>query len=286
MLLELINLIRISHWTKNTFVFIPLLFAQKIYDTEKLITTLLLFVLFSLVSSSVYIFNDIWDSEDDKKHPAKMYRPVASGRISRTNAYVIFGILTIINLAFIQYFNFHTALILGIYFFINILYTIKLKEIVIVDIMIISLGFLLRILAGAFVVDITVSKWLILTTLFLSLFLAANKRKAEMANTDNALSSRKVLNYYDNSLIDKFVTISAGGLIICYALYTVADRTVTIFKTENLIFTTIFVIFGVFRYLFVTNNKKLENPVEVLLKDLPTLINIMIYFITVYIIIY
>lgn len=168
----------------------------------------------------------------------------------------------------------------------NIFYSIKLKNIVIVDILIISLGFILRIFAGAYTTDIIVSKWLILTALFLSIFLAANKRKSELSNYKLNDTTRKVLDYYDLNLVDKFITITASGLIICYALYTVSENTVSMFKTENLVFTIAFVIFGVFRYLFVTNSKKLENPVEILLKDKPTMINILIYFIIVYFIIY
>lgn len=286
MIPEIIKLLRVHHWIKNAFVFIPIIFARQVFITEKLFSTILLFFCFSLISSAVYIFNDISDIEEDKKHPQKKLRPVASGRISKRYAYYIFTALIIINLFFVRMFSPETIMILGIYFSINIFYSLGLKNIVIIDILTISLGFILRIFAGASVTNIEVSKWLILTAMFLSIFLAANKRKSELLNYKSNNITRKVLADYNNNLIDYFITITAGGLIICYALYTVSDITINMFKTENLVFTIAFVIFGVFRYLFVTNVKKLENPVEVFLKDMPTLINVILYFISVTLLIY
>ena len=158
------------------------------------------------------------------------------------------------------------------------MYTFFLKEIVIVDIICIASGFMLRVLGGALVINVYISSWLILTTLFLSLFLAIMKRKSEIALLTNESNTRVVLKDYTLDFINQISSISAAGVIICYALYTVSERTIIIFGTENLVFTTIFFIFGVFRYMYIVyTQQRGENTIEIIIKDAPMIINGLLY---------
>lgn len=249
--------------------------------------TLGAFFLFSLTSSLIYIFNDIFDAEQDKLHPVKKMRPIASGAVSKKFAWIIFSILLAGILIFAAFFNLKFQLILLSYALLNFFYSIGLKRIVVVDILCIASGFMFRILGGAFVIDVYISSWLILTTLFVSIFLASMKRKSELANFSGDKITRHVLKEYSDEFINQISAITAAGVIICYALYTVSDRTIQFFKTENLVFTTIFVIFGIFRYIYLSyKRKKGENALEDIFTDLPTLANAFLYFITIVIIIY
>jgi 4-hydroxybenzoate polyprenyltransferase len=173
------------------------------------------------------------------------------------------------------------------YFVINLLYSFFLKKIVLLDIFFIAFGFMIRIIAGGWVIDVYISSWLILTTLFLSLFLAVTKRRSELAIIDNNSNTRKVLSDYSINFADQMATISAAGTVISYALYTVSDRTKELFNTENLIFTTPFVVYGIFRYLYLVHKKNLgENPTYVITSDVPMIINIIFWILASIAIIY
>jgi 4-hydroxybenzoate polyprenyltransferase len=280
------KLFRISHWIKNFFVFIPLIFSKHLLDQNYLIQVVIGFFAFSLVSSLVYIFNDLSDAEADKRHPKKKFRPIASGAITRRNA--IYSMVVIFILVGLLCLQFNTAyiLVLASYIVINIFYTLYLKNVVIVDLACISLGFLLRVIGGAVIIDIYISSWLILTTLFISIFLAVMKRRSEIVlNAEH--ETRKVLGEYNLSFIDQISSISAACVILCYALYSVAERTVEFFHTENLVYSSIFVVFGIFRYMYLVFKKsKGENPTEIMLTDIPMITNLFFYGITVYLIIY
>ncbi len=284
---EYIKLLRISHWLKNLFVFVPLLFSKHLLDPDYFLKVILGFIAFSLISSMVYVFNDIIDRDYDRRHPIKNKRPLATGKISLQTAYFLIGTLftTVLILSFYLNLLFNAALLT--YVVINILYTLKLKRIVIIDIFTIALGFMLRILGGAFVIDVYISSWLLLTTLFISLFLAVMKRKSEISLQIENFSTREVLGDYSPDFINQISTISSSGVVISYALYSVSKRTTEYFDTENLIYTTIFVLFGILRYMFlVYQRNKGENAIEVILSDKPMLINIVLYIISVTMIIY
>jgi 4-hydroxybenzoate polyprenyltransferase len=282
-----INLLRISHWVKNLFVFVPLIFSKNLTDKEALITVLLAFAAFSLASSIVYIINDIADIENDRAHPVKKNRPLASRAISVKSAIVIAVALLVMLVVLLSTSNKEFIVIIAGYTLLNVLYSLRFKKIVIVDIMSIATGFMLRIIGGALVIDVYISNWLILTTLFLSLFLAIMKRKSEIQLNIQDSESRKVLKDYTVEFINQLSAISAAGIIICYALYSVSDRTTSFFGTENLVFTTIFVIFGVFRYMFLAySQNKGESTIEILISDIPTIVNTLIYILVVILIIY
>ncbi|MFC2134893.1 decaprenyl-phosphate phosphoribosyltransferase [Bacteroidota bacterium] len=287
MISEYIRLIRVHHWIKNLFVFVPLIFAKLLFEVEYVVQVLLAFLAFSIVSSMVYVVNDLFDIESDKLHPKKKFRPLASGKISKDKANVVVGILAVLFILAMQMFNWQFNVVLISYVVLNILYTLMLKNIVIIDIISIGAGFMLRVIGGAYVIDVYVSNWLILTALFISLFLAVMKRRAEIAIVMNENDTRKVLQDYSLGFIDQIATISSGAVIICYALYSVSDRAIEAFNTDKLIFTVIFVIFGIFRYMYLVHKKSHgESSIEIMISDLPMLLNILFYFITITLIIY
>jgi 4-hydroxybenzoate polyprenyltransferase len=289
MLLSFIKLIRIPQWIKNFFVFVPLVFSKHLFDKDYLISSLIAFLIFSFISSIVYVINDIADVESDRVHPQKKSRPIASGKINSLQAISISGILFIVAVILMQNYNLRFISCVGLYFILNIIYSFVLKNIVLLDIFSIATGFMIRVFAGAFAISVEISSWLILTTMFISLFLAIMKRRSELNIVENHdfIATRKVLQHYSLNFADQMATVASAGVIICYALYTVAQRTVTIFHTDNLIYTTPFVVFGIFRYMYlVYMNQKGENTTEVMITDPAMIINVILYIITTTLIIY
>lgn len=289
MLKQYLKLFRIPQWIKNLFVFVPLIFSQNLFKEDYFLKTLHGFLLFCLTSSVVYIVNDIIDIEADRAHPEKKNRPLASGKISRKGGIAAAAVLILIIILQMPFFNFLFNISIFLYFLLNFFYSISLKHIVILDVFVIAAGFMLRVLAGAFAIDVEISSWLILTTMFISLFLGVMKRHSELqiSAVDSAASTRKVLVHYSVDFTSQMATVASAGVIICYALYTVAERTVSAFGTENLIYTTPFVVFGIFRYMYLVYlGKKGENTSEIMVTDLPMIINILFYFLVVTLILY
>ncbi len=283
------NLLRPAQWLKNAFLFAPLIFSKHLFEATYFWRETLAFFGFCLVSSIVYIINDIADNEADKLHPIKKNRPLASGLLRLSDAVWVVLILLLFVIYLIPYLNLQFWYTIILYGFLNFAYSFWLKQIVIVDVFIVAAGFMLRVLAGVFAIEVEISSWLILCTLFVSVFLAISKRRGELmlsAATDS-YTSRPVLKQYDVSFLDQIMTVAASGMAISYALYTVAERTVTIFGTENLIFTTVFVLFGIFRYIFLMRSRKTDdNPMHLLLSDVPLIVNILLWFIICVLIIY
>ena len=289
MLIQYYKLLRIPQWIKNFFVFTPLVFSQHLFHTDYFLKTLAGFFIFCLLSSSVYIFNDIVDAEADRAHPTKKNRPIASGKISVNHAIIIIFILLALIAVSLPFFNFKFNLAVGLFFLLNILYSFLFKHIVLLDVFSIAAGFMIRIAAGAYVINVEISSWLVLTTMFISLFLGVMKRFSELQLIAelNSGVTRKVLGEYSLSFTEQMATVASAGVIICYALYTVSARTVAVFGTENLIFTTPFVVYGIFRYMYlVFMNKKGENTSEEIFKDKSLIINIVLYIIVTTMIIY
>lgn len=287
----LIRLLRPKQWTKNLFVFSALVFSQHLFDWEYARLSVMAFILFSATASVIYIVNDILDRDRDRLHHKKKHRPIASGAISVpsaiTTAIIALGILVPTALGLPMKFGFCLAM----YFVMNLAYSLFLKEVVLIDVFVIAIGFMLRVVGGAYVIDVPISSWLILTTMFLSLFLAVAKRRGELMTLESGNvqfpTTRKVLEHYSVDFTEQLCTICASGFVISYALYTVSDRTVKMFGTENLIFTTPFVLYGVFRYLYLLHKKNLgENPTEVVLTDIPMILNFVGYAFAMFFILY
>ena len=233
--------------------------------------------------------NDLIDVEADRAHPTKKNRPIASGKISKLNASIVIAVLVIVIVLLLLNFNREFIYIVIGFVVLNILYSLWFKHIVILDIFSIAAGFAIRVLAGAVVISVPVSSWLILTTIFISLFLGVMKRHSELllSTGGDASSSRKVLSQYSLNFADQMATVAAAGVIICYALYTVSERTVSVFNTENLIYTTPFVVYGIFRYMYLEYiSNKGDNTTRIVLTDIQLIVTVLAYTVTTVLIIY
>lgn len=289
-LMEYFKLIRIKHWIKNIFLFVPLVFSKHIFDVSYSSRIVIAFFAFSFLSSIVYIINDIIDRDSDRNHPQKKFRPLAAGTISINSAVATAVLLLIANTPLSVGLGFKFVAISGGYFALNVFYSLYAKNVVLLDLFCIAGGFMLRVIAGAFAIDVEISSWLLLTTMFLSLFLAIMKRRSELTLSDDSSTkpvTRKVLESYSINFTDQLAAVSSSAVIICYALYTMADRTIAAFRTANLIYTTPFVVFGIFRYMYLVHKQNQgENTTEVMLTDRPMIITTMLYLLVTVLIIY
>lgn len=260
----IIKLLRPKQWIKNFFVFGPIIFSNNLMNFELLKNNFLTFISFCIISSSVYVLNDIVDKDSDKKHPSKCMRPIASGKISLYKASIIGLLLSSISLVIAININKYVAIIICIYVVNNILYSFKLKNVFLIDVLSISSGFILRVLAGGLSTSVEISKWIILCTLFLSLFLGFGKRRNELIILgDNASSHRENLSQYTEKLLDQFINIALTCTIMSYSIYCILGS-----YSENFVWTTIFIIFGVLRYYYLMYSKEEGgNPAEIVLKD-------------------
>jgi 4-hydroxybenzoate polyprenyltransferase len=268
MLVAAIQALRPKQWLKNGFVFAPLLFGKAFLDGEKVTLALVAFALFSAVASAVYILNDILDVERDRAHPTKRNRPIASGRLPTPVAAVL-GMLVgggALTVAFVRMPELATILVA--YVLINLGYSLGLKHVVILDIFAIAIGFVLRVFGGAVAIEVEASRWLLTCTIFVSLFLAACKRRGEITLVGDSAATRAVLRSYSIGYVDQIINLSAAGTVMTYALYTLDPVTITKLHTNDLIFTLPFVIYGVLRYMHIVQHKgQGGSPTEALLKD-------------------
>lgn len=273
-------LLRPKQWIKNFFVFAPLLFSQHLFEGGNLLPVLRTFAAFCFMASAIYVLNDIRDKESDAHHPKKRNRPIAAGTISIPVGIAELVVCLCLAAGFAYDLPVKVIIALTLYAIINVAYSAVLKHVVLVDVFCIAAGFMLRVVAGAYAIEVQVSQWLILCALFLSLLLAIAKRRSELKLKDEGkeTKTRAVLESYTVSIIDQMTTISASGVVISYALYTVAERTVKVFGTENLVYTTIFVLYGVFRYLYLEHKERLgESPTDVVTSDIPLIINMVLW---------
>jgi len=279
---------RPRQWVKNTFLFSGLVFSKNLFQAELLMKVSMGFILFCLAASSIYIFNDIQDRQNDSKHPEKGRRPIALGNLPVTQAYFVSVLLGGIALVFASVLDLTFFALLVTYILLNLSYSLKLKQVVILDIMCIAFGFVLRILAGTTLAGIMPSDWLIVCTMTISLFLGFSKRRNELVfmvnHTDN---QRKVLADYSIPFLDQMIAMVTACTVMSYILYTVSSETVARFGTRNLIFTIPFVLFGIFRYLYLIYHKRIiEEPTDLILMDFSSLFNILLWLGTIILIIY
>ena len=254
---NLLRLMRPHQWVKNTFVFVGLLFGHAWHDHKLVVQVVISFAAFCMVSSAVYIINDIVDRDQDRRHPEKGRRPLASGQVSVMAAASLAGLLGVFGLGLAYGASKVVVVILVAYALMNIAYSFRLKHVVILDVFIIATGFMLRILAGTLGVGIPPSQWLLLCGLMVTLFLGFTKRRAEIiALSEDKIVHRKVLEHYSPVLLDKMIGITAAGLIMSYSLYTMSPDTVRIHGTPNLIYTVPFVMYGVFRYIYLLHHQR------------------------------
>lgn len=280
---------RPKQWIKNFFILAPLIFSQNLFDTPLLIKSAIAFAAFCLLSSSLYILNDIRDLDEDKHHPVKSKRPLAAGEITKTQAWLAFALLlTVSAVVSVLFLNRNFMVALLIYVILQFSYSFGLKHVVILDVFIIAAGFIIRVIAGGFAINVHISHWLLICTLLLALFLALSKRRHEMVLLGKeAVNHRPILEEYSLYLLDQMIAVVTASTIIAYCLYTISEGTVTRFGTYELIYTVPFVLYGIFRYLYLIHRKSEGgSPETLILKDKPLLFDVFLWVVTVVVIVY
>lgn len=285
---NLLKAMRINQWVKNLIIFMPLVFGQKFFEFPVNLKVLIAFFLFSFMTSAVYITNDLIDVKEDSLHPFKKYRPIPHGKISIGKAKGFVLVLAVISTSLGCLLNFKFGFLLVGYLLLNLVYSLFLKKLVIIDIFCVGLFFLIRIIAGTVITNVEYSYWMIFMLFLLAMFLGFNKRRQEVVLAkENAASQRHVLTKYDPYFIDQMIAVTTSSIVVAYMLYTVDERTVSEFGTNHLIYSIPFVYYGIFRYLYVVHMKNMgEDPTSVVIKDLPMQANILIWFIICLLVIY
>lgn len=287
-ILEIVKSLRVQQWIKNFFVFAPLIFSQNVFNLPLLIKSSLAFVLFCLLSGAAYILNDIQDLEEDKIHPVKSKRPLVSGKVKKNHAIIACVFLVLFGLIGAYLLNVHFFIALLIYFILQIAYSGWLKHVVIIDVFLIATGYLIRVIAGGLAIEIQLSPWLFICTILIALFLALSKRRHELVLLDkNAEIHRAILKEYTPQLLDQMISVVTASTVISYCLYTVSSETVAKFGTKNLLFTVPFVLYGIFRYLYLVHQKdEGGSPEALIIKDKPLLIDLFLWISTAMLILY
>ena len=286
--LPLLRALRIKQWTKNLIIFAAFIFAlgdrEQQVDWHVFGSVLQAMLAFCLISSGVYLVNDILDLNLDRAHPTKRLRPLAAGEISRPQALIAAGLLLAAGLAWSAWLATELLWISGGYLVMQLAYSLGLKKVALVDLFVIATGFLLRALAGAVVIHVAISHWLLLCAMLLALFLALCKRRHEkvvLGDRPDA-PTRHSLQQYNEQVLDQLIAIVSAATLVCYALYTLWPDTVKKFGTDRLVLTVPLVIFGLFRYLdLVYRHERGDRPEQILLTDIPLLVILALYGATV-----
>ena len=284
----LLRSLRPHQWTKNSFVFAPIVFARALTEGATLLAAISAFFIFCGLSSAVYLLNDLADRERDRLHPLKKSRPLAAGTLSVGAALAALAGLAVTSLAAAFFLGLQFLGLSLAYLALNLCYTLWLKRVVIVDVMTVSLGYVVRVMAGGAAIGVVVSAWLLLCTIFLALFLTASKRRHELLLlAETAAEQREVLGRYSLDFLDQMINVVTASSLLSYALYTTSPETVEKFGTRSLIYTIPFALFGIFRYLYLSYRVSDDrSPTEAMLTDLPFILNLAFWALAVYIILY
>lgn len=287
MLKNILISMRPIQWTKNIIIFVPLIFSHNLFNPRMFSEAIGSFIIFCLLSSAAYLINDLFDLEKDKQHPIKSKRPLSSGQITKVNVIIVTTLLLLISLPIAFWLNKYFGYTTVAYLVLQLVYSSLLKSIVILDVFSIAAGFVLRVVAGGWVISFAISSWLIICTILLSLFLALGKRRHELTMLgENASAHRNVLNKYNQSLLDQMIAVVTASTVIAYALYTRAPETIEKFGV-GMIYTIPFVLYGIFRYLYLIHQKREGgNPEKILVEDKPLILNILFYVLVVLIVLY
>lgn len=285
----LIRTMRLKQWVKNGFIFIPVLFDRKISlsNPQPLINVMIAFGLFCLMSSAVYVLNDLVDVRRDQAHPKKKFRPIASGQLPIPIARIAAIVLPIIAFGGALFFNVPLAIVIALYYLKDLAYSFYLKNVVVLDVLVLASGFILRVVAGVVVISVTnFSAWLYICVGMLALFLAVGKRRQEMVLMgSDAGSTRKILKEYNIDLLNDMLRMVMSGSIMSYSLYAIEAR--TSFGGQLMIFTIPFMLYGIFRYMYLIHVKGEGGaPDEVLFKDKPLLTSVILFVLASGVIIY
>ncbi len=276
--------LRPMQWTKNLVLIAALIFSRNLFRFQLTLRSIEALAIFCLLSGSIYIFNDLVDFEQDRAHPVKRNRPIASGRVSKRGAFLLGVFAAAVGLVLASFLNRGFFVVSLVYVGISIFYSLGLKHMVVLDVLIISVGFVLRAMAGVEALKdldpgVIMSPWLLVCTLFLALFLGFNKRRHEIhLLAGDAGSHRKSLEEYSKEFLDAMIAVVTAATVIAYAIYTIWPATVDKFHTEHLIYTVPFVVFGLFRYMYLVIMKNRGgSPSDVLVSDLPLVVDIILW---------
>jgi 4-hydroxybenzoate polyprenyltransferase len=285
---SLVVSLRPNQWTKNLVVLAALGFSKHLFEPRPLLRSLLAFALFCGLSGTVYLLNDVADVERDRLHPLKKRRPIASGELPVRTAATIAVILGFACLALSFLLGRPFAACAALYLGLNLAYSFRLKEVVIVDVLSVSLGFVLRAVAGAVAIGVVFSDWLLICTILLALFLTLAKRRHELTTlNDTAAGHRKILAEYSPYLLDQMIAVVTASCVTAYAFYTTAVDTREKYQTDRLVWTLPFVLYGIFRYLYLVHQKeKGGSPTDLLLTDRPLLVTVGLWALAIVAIVY
>lgn len=298
---DILRLIRPKQWLKNVFVLVPMFFGGALTDGATVFASLVAFLAFCFIASAVYCFNDIIDVEADRRHPVKCKRPIASGAITMKAAYGLMALMVMLSLLTLTLgfkiqvsdFRFQDSFlsVLGVilfYFLLNLAYCAKLKQYAIVDVCVIAFGFVLRLLAGGFATGIVLSKWIVMMTFLLTLFLSFAKRRDDVIRMEaTGEAPRKNTIRYNLTFINQAITITASVTLVCYIMYTISPEVVARVHTDYLYLTTAYVLLGLLRYIQITVvDKKSGDPTKMMLQDRFTQVVVVLWALTFLLIIY
>ena len=269
---NLIRLIRPHQWVKNLVVLLPVFFGGALLHIESVYAGLVTALCFSFAASSIYCLNDIVDVDDDRRHPVKCHRPMASGAISIMQGYILMFsmfVLSMLSTFLLRQSQLETASVILFYWLLNIAYCLKLKQYAIIDVCVVSFGFVLRILAGGYATSIHLSKWIVLMTFLLMLFLSFAKRRDDVVRmNETGHAPRQNTIRYNLTFINQAITITASVTLVCYIMYTVSPETIQNFHTDYLYLTSVFVLVGLLRYIQIAVvDKRSGDPTKVMLHD-------------------
>jgi 4-hydroxybenzoate polyprenyltransferase len=286
--ISLVRSLRPSQWTKNLIVFAGLIFGQRLLDPGAILYAAAAFAVFCALSGVVYLINDVADREADRQHPLKQFRPIASGDVPVAAAAGLALLLGTLALAAAFLLRVEFGLVALAYVALLAVYSGPLKHVVIVDVLTIAIGFVLRAAAGAVVIAEPVSPWLLIVTVLGALFLALSKRRHELVLlADGATSHRRILEEYSPYLLDQMISVVTASTLVAYAFYTVSPETIQKFNTDKLGLTLPFLLYGIFRYLYLVHQKEGGgSPSDTLLNDKPLLLCVLLWAITVALVIY
>ncbi|EPH16934.1 decaprenyl-phosphate phosphoribosyltransferase [Hoylesella oralis] len=287
----IVKLIRPQQWIKNFFVFIPLFFAGELLNGTSVVCGVIAALAFCFAASSVYCFNDIYDVEADRRHPVKHLRPIASGAISIMQAYILMALmllLCVFMLLLLPEKRLETGAVILFYYALNLAYCMRLKQYAILDVCIVALGFVFRIFVGGIATGVVLSKWIVLMTFLLTLFLSFAKRRDDVVRmNDTGEAPRKNTIRYNLTFINQAITITASVTLVCYIMYTVSPEITERFHTDKLYLTSVFVLLGLLRYIqLAVVDKRSGDPTKVMLKDLFIQLIVLFWCLSFFIIIY
>lgn len=285
---DLVQLLRPAQWSKNAILFGALLFSKHLFDPPEVLRVLAGFASFCMVASAAYVMNDLRDADRDRRHPQKRHRPIPAGRVQPGVALAIGAGVGLAGLSLAAALGTNFLALVAFYLAWQVAYTFLMKEVVILDVMALSVGFVVRAVAGGVVIDVPVSPWLVICTFLLALFMGFAKRRHEVILLDaGAADHRRSLREYSPYFLDQMIAVVTASTVVAYAIYTVSPEVQEKLGTQYLYVTIPFVLFGIFRYLYLVHQREEGgNPTQVMLTDAPLIIDVLLWAMTAALVLY